>query len=405
MIELGQSLITIALFILILGSLVLVHEVGHFVTARRARVRVLEFGVGFPPRARVLGRGKPDPEDLARPVVRPALPPGIEPDSPEAEAFYQAAAELDTSRQGTLYTLNWLPIGGFVKLEGEDGDNDSDPRAFSRARLPVKLLILVAGVTMNLLLAFVIFTGIALWGEPAVGVEIGEVVPDSPAASAGLEAGETIVTLNGHEYSAFGGRTAVMDLQDLAGQTVTLGIVKPDGTTETVTVTLRQPTTVNPGALGIKNASLTQVGTLRYSLTEAVALGAERTVDAFGLILVGLGDLARSIVTDPTAEPPAAGPVGIAVELGDVLWGLGPLYVLYLAGLLSANLALVNILPFPPLDGGRMLVIVLKAIPRFGSRISLRAEQLTYAVGFVALFTFLIWITVFDIARQVSSTP
>ena len=79
--------------------------------------------------------------------------------------------------------------------------------------------------------------------------------------------------------------------------------------------------------------------------------------------------------------------------------------MLYLAALLSANLALVNILPFPPLDGGRMLVIVLKAIPRYGRRISLRAEQLTYAVGFVALFTFLIWITVFDIAKQVSGTP
>jgi regulator of sigma E protease len=405
MIGFGQSLVTIALFILILGSLVLVHEVGHFVTARWARVRVLEFGIGFPPRARVLGRGKPDPEDLARPVVAPALPPGIEPGSPEAEAFLQTAAELDTSRQGTLYTLNWLPIGGFVKLEGEDGDNASDPRAFSRARLPIKLLILVAGVTMNLLLAFAIFTGIALWGEPAVGVHIGEVVPGSPAETAGLAAGDTIVTLNGHEYSAFGGRTAVQDLQALAGQTVTLGIEDFDGATETVTVTLRQPTDAEPGALGIKNASLVQVGTITYGFTDAVALGAERTVDAFGLILVGLGDLARSIVTDPTTAPPASGPVGIAVELGDVLWGLGPLYVLYMAGLLSANLALVNILPFPPLDGGRMLVIVLKAIPRYGSKISLRAEQLTYAVGFVALFTFLIWITVFDIARQVSSTP
>ena len=81
------------------------------------------------------------------------------------------------------------------------------------------------------------------------------------------------------------------------------------------------------------------------------------------------------------------------------------MYVIYLTALLSANLALVNILPFPPLDGGRMLVIVLKAIPRYGRRISLRAEQLTYAVGFVALFTFLIWITVFDIAKQVSGTP
>ena len=134
-------------------------------------------------------------------------------------------------------------------------------------------------------------------------------------------------------------------------------------------------------------------------------LGAKRTVQAFSLILVGLGELARSIVSDPTAAPPASGPVGIAVELGNVLWGLGPMYVIYLTALLSANLALVNILPFPPLDGGRMLVIVLKAIPRYGRRISLRAEQLTYAVGFVALFTFLIWITVFDIAKQVSGTP
>ena len=145
---------------------------------------------------------------------------------------------------------------------------------------------------------------------------------------------------------------------------------------------------------------------MSYPPAEAVALGAQRTVDAFSMILGGLGDLGRSIVTDPTTAPPAAGPVGIAVQIGDILWSLGPLYVLYMAGLLSANLALVNILPFPPLDGGRMLVILLKAIPVYGKRISVRAEQLTYAVGFVALFTFLIWITVFDVAKQIGgATP
>ncbi len=120
------------------------------------------------------------------------------------------------------------------------------------------------------------------------------------------------------------------------------------------------------------------------------------------MIAAGLADLGKSIVTNPTTAPPAAGPVGIAVQLGDILWQLGPLYVIYMAGLLSANLALVNVLPFPPLDGGRMLVIILKAIPGVGPRISLRAEQLTYMLGFVALFGFLIWITVFDIARQVT---
>jgi regulator of sigma E protease len=401
-----QSAITILLFIFILGALVLIHELGHFVTARWAKVRVLEFGIGFPPRAKVLGRGKPDPEDLARPPTPPALPPGIEPGSAEALAFLEVAEQVETDRSGTLYTLNWLPIGGFVKLEGEDGDAANDPRSFGRARLPVKMGILVAGVTMNLLLAFVIFTGIALWGEPSIGVTIDAVSPGSPAEQVGLVAGDTIVTLDGEQYSAFGARGAVTnDLLAHAGQTVALGVLHADGTTEEITVTLRVPTAQQAGALGISSRIAIEVDTINYTLPEAIQLGAQRTVDAFGLILGGLADLGRSIVTDPTTPPPASGPVGIAVELGDVLWGLGPLYVLYLAALLSANLALVNILPFPPLDGGRMLVILLKAVPRYGTRISLRAEQLTYAVGFVALFTFLIWITVFDIAKQVSGTP
>ncbi len=402
---LAQSTITALLFILILGALVLIHELGHFVTARWAKVRVLEFGIGFPPRAKVLGRGNPDPEDVALPTAPPPLPPGVQPGSAEAEAFLATAARLDAERTGTLYTLNWLPIGGFVKLEGEDGDNTNDPRSFAKARLPIKMGILIAGVTMNLLLAFAIFTGIALWGEPAIGVTIETVTPGSPAEAAGIVSGDTIVTLNGKQYSAFGAPGSVTgDLRAHAGQTVVIGVQHADGTTEDLTVTLRVPTGTQVGALGISSRTGLEVGTIRYSLPEAVRLGAQRTADAFSLILVGLGDLAHSMITDPTAPPPASGPVGIAVELGNVLWGLGPLYVLYLTALLSANLALVNILPFPPLDGGRMLVILLKAVPRYGSRISLRAEQLTYAVGFVALFTFLIWITVFDIANQVGGT-
>ena len=290
-------------------------------------------------------------------------------------------------------------------MEGEDGDDTKDPHSFANAKLPVKMGILIAGVTMNLLLAFAIFTGIALWGEPAIGVEFATVVPGSPAAGAGLESGDTLVSINGMEYSAFNRQLPVDDLRALAGQSVTLGIVHADGASEDVVVTLRVPENADQGALGISGLKITQIGTITYAPAEAVALGATRTTDAFGMILGGLGDLGHSIVTDPTTAPPASGPVGIAVELGNILWGLGPLYVLYMAGLLSANLALVNILPFPPLDGGRMLVILLKAIPRYGKRISLRAEQLTYALGFVALFTFLIWITVFDVAKQIGPTP
>jgi regulator of sigma E protease len=404
-------LVTIALFIVILGGIVLFHELGHFITARLAKVRVLEFGIGFPPRAKVLGTGKPSKEDVATAAERRAAALAA------AEDDYARDAILDqepVAPQGTQYTLNWLPIGGFVKLEGEDGDHADDPRSFARAKLPVKLGILVAGVLMNLLLSVAIFTGIAWFASPYVGITFETVEPGSPAAAAGLEGGDAIVTVNGTSFnffSVYDGNTTLDEVRGLAGQEVTLGILHPDGTTEDVVVTLRtaEEIAAGKGALGIRAApqGFEFVFLDQYAgrpFPEAVRIGVAETGRWFGLILDGLSGLAGSIVEDPTQAPPVSGPVGIATSLGDVFRNSGVVMTLYVAGILSANLALVNILPFPPLDGGRMLVIVLKAIPRFGQRISLRAEQLTYAIGFVALFTFLIWITVFDIANQVGGS-
>jgi regulator of sigma E protease len=354
-----QSLITIVLFIAILGILVVIHEIGHFVTARLANVRVLEFGVGFPPRAKVL-RNKGE----------------------------------------TLYTLNWLPIGGFVKLEGEDGDGADDPRSFSVQPWWKKMVILVAGVVMNVLLAFAIFTSIALIGDPTIGVRVGEVQPGSPAEGAGIVAGDAIVSLDGGYYNAFDGDPLLVSLQGKAGETVEVGLEHADGSSSTVTVTLRdaQAVAAGQGALGVSGlTAMTTDVSFNYTFVEAIQVGWDRTVQALGLIWNGLGQLVSSIVTDPTQPPPVSGPVGIATEIGDIFWQLGPLLTLYVAGILSANLAVVNILPFPPLDGGRMLMITLKRV--FGARISLRAEQLTYMVGFVFLFAFLIWITGFDILR------
>ena len=355
-----QSIITILLFILILGGLVVIHELGHFITARLANVRVLEFGVGFPPRARVL-RNKGE----------------------------------------TVYTLNWLPIGGFVKLEGEDGDEANDPRSFSAQSLWKKLTILVAGVTMNVLLAFGIFTGIALIGDPTIGLRIGAVQPDSPAATAGIVAGDVVASVDGQYYGAFSGTSPLTALRAKAGQTVTLGIQNPDGTTNIVSTTLRTPEDVaaGKGALGVSDltAATTSVS-IYYDPAQAVQIGATRTVDALGLIVGGLAMLVDAIANRPTEPPPVSGPVGIATQLGDVFWQLGPIMTLYVAGVLSANLAVVNILPFPPLDGGRMLMITLKRF--FGERISLRAERLTYMVGFLFLFAFLIWVTGYDIIRS-----
>ena len=132
-------------------------------------------------------------------------------------------------------------------------------------------------------------------------------------------------------------------------------------------------------------------------LPTALRVGATQTAQWMGLIVGGLGLLVSSVAADPTAPPPVAGPVGIATQIGQIFFGAGPIMTLYVAGILSANLAVVNILPFPPLDGGRMLMITLKKV--FGTRISVRAEQMTYLVGFVFLFAFIIWVTGFDLAR------
>jgi regulator of sigma E protease len=375
-----QGAITIALFILILGGLVVIHELGHFFMARFFGIRVLEFGVGFPPRARVL-----------------------------------------RSKGETLYTLNWLPIGGFVRLEGEDGDSE-DPRSFSVQRLWKKLVVLVAGVGMNLLLAFVIFFGIALLATPQGGLTFAEVQAGSPAEAAGLKANETVLAIDGQPFDLFpspdAGRAAIAALRDRAGETVTLTVLGTDEVVREVQVALRPvEVAAENGALGIRGAQLVfSGGYAGKDIVTALGAAAVWTVSAFTLILNGLADLVGSIVSNPAQAPPVSGPVGIAVQVGDVFWQLGPIFTLYLAGLLSANLALVNILPFPPLDGGRMLVLVLKSLLVRGGRVlraagvrvngpsaetAISVERLTYLVGFVFLFGFLIWITYFDIARQV----
>lgn len=364
--DVGRTLVTIILFFGILGALVVIHELGHFVVAKLFRVRVLEFGIGFPPRARVL----------------------------------RQSGE-------TVYTLNWLPIGGFVKLEGEDGDDAHDPRSFSAQGLARKLLILVAGVVMNVVLAWAIFTGIAMTGDPAVGIYVPYVEPGSPAASAGIQVGDVIERVDGQAFGAFGPGSVLAQIHDSAGRTVQL-TVRRGGEVVSLTATLRRADQVvaGQGALGIGKAGTLPLeprstpDRINYTPGVALGLGLQRTESAMRLIIDGVGQLATAIVTKPTEPPPAAGPVGIATQIGDVFWTLGPIVTLYLAGILSANLAVVNVLPFPPLDGGRMLILLIKRMA--GSRLSLRVERLTYLVGFAMLLAFLVWVTGFDIARGLS---
>ncbi|MFN8518462.1 MAG: M50 family metallopeptidase [Chloroflexota bacterium] len=364
--------INILTLLVILVTLVVLHELGHFVVARLAGVRVHEFGIGFPPRAAILHRGKE-----------------------------------------TVYSLNWLPIGGFVRLEGEDGESE-DPRSFVRQPLHTRLLILLAGVAMNFLLAWGIFTFIAATGDPVVGVRVSFVQPGSPAASIGLvggtqvgttddgvaiydETGDLIIAIDGQHFPVFANPANPSDpalsyLRAHAGETVTLTVRHQDGHVQDLTVTLRSPEEATNGALGIGIQTFTTDDTVQHPIADAVGIGFQRTVDAATLILRGLQDLLRNL-----ANPPVQGPVGMVDTVGAYRTQLPPVFLLWLVGVLSANLAVVNALPLPPLDGGRAAMAILKRL--FGTRISPLFEQRAYLIGWLGLMGFLVWITMFDIRR------
>ena len=388
--NIANSLINIVLVLAILVALVVIHEFGHFVMARLAGVRVHEFGIGLPPRALTYHQG------------------------PE-----------------TAYTLNWLPIGGFVRLEGEDGDRAEDPRSFSHKPLKVRTIILLAGVAMNLLLAFVIFVFIAGFADPSVDIRLDGLAPATtsghvaPAAAAGLrpsakvggtadapiydDSGDLITAIDGHQFAWFDAgpsgepNAGILYIKAHSGQQVTLSLLHADGTTQDVNVLINTADVANnaplvdgkttgQGALGIVGWRYDAGPPISRSLTDALSLGAQRTVEAATTVITAVGGLIGNL-----ASPQVAGPIGIVGIVGQVRTENPPIFLVYLVALLSANLAVINTLPIPPLDGGRVLVGVIKKV--VGPRLSTRAEAATYLVGFGLLIAFILWISYFDITR------
>jgi regulator of sigma E protease len=350
----------IPVLLVILVALVLVHELGHFIVARLTGIRVLEFGIGFPPRAKVLGH---DHE--------------------------------------TEYTLNWLPIGGFVRLEGEESDSD-DPRSMGNAPLRHQLLVMVAGVFMNLVTAVLLLFAVAWIFNPMVQPTVVSIVADSPAQSAGVHAGDTMISIDGHTRSFLDFGADPIDpwrtyLLNHAGQTVTLVLADSAGQQRTVQAHLRVPDAQHEGALGVSMG-------FSFAYTpgnpvDAMGTAINGTYKALGLVLVALGDVGGQIATNPTHGPSGVqGPVGIASDVGHLLsQNDAPMLLLMLAGILSANLALVNILPFPPLDGGKVAVLVVKRL--FGKSGVGALEIATNVIGFGLLMAFIAWISYFDIIR------
>lgn len=354
-------LVVLGLILFVL--LVVVHEFGHFIVAKRSGVEVEEFGIGFPPRAKLL-----------------------------------------TKKNGTEYTLNWLPIGGFVKLKGEH-DAATEKGSFGAARFSQKVKIIAAGVLMNWLSAIVIFTILALVGMPQLidkqfsvksdrtvtkqQVFVGAVEPDSPAQKAGLEQGDELVSINSRPITS--SAQLHTTTTDEAGKKVILEF-RHDGVTQSVPVKLRDNT--SKGNLGVSPGDRTLVRATWSAPIVGVGTTAQFTIATFKGLFGAVANLFMGHGSEASAS--VTGPVGIVVILKD-LASQGLVFVLFLIGVISVSLAVMNVLPIPALDGGRLFVMGLYRVRK--KPLSKETEEKIHGTGMLVLLALAILVTIIDIRR------
>lgn len=372
-------MIQVFIFLLVLSVLVLVHEAGHYIAARIFGVKAEEFGYGFPPRA--IG------------FVR-------------TERGWKKVAGRDrTPYKNTVWSLNWLPLGGFVRLKGESGEGMGDDDSFLTKSGWQKFIILAAGVFMNWILAALIFTSGFAIGVPAEidglpasaivneqRVEIVEVVAKSAAESAGLKQGDQIITINGQVPSNADASRIILGDQTEKGLPLTLEI-KRDGALQTIQATPAFLEALGKPGLGV---ALANIGTVRFPVHLAVVQGVTVTAQYTWLIMNGFVSLVADLFGDRKLAGEVSGPIGIAVLTGHVasqgFWSL-----MQFAALLSLNLAVINFLPIPALDGGRALFVVVESLRR--RRNNPRFEAAIHQAGFVALLILILLVTAQDLNR------
>ncbi len=345
-------LVGIIATVLVIGLLVLVHELGHFTTARLFGIQVDEFGIGFPPRLFAVRRG------------------------------------------GTDYTINAIPLGGFVRMLGENGDS-LNPRSFGAQPAWQRCVVLAAGAVINLIAGLLLFfVVLAVIGLPVPLAHLQAVSPGSPAATV-LRAGDTIVAVNGHPVRFY------TDLRDQInrdlGHPVTLKVQRA-GTTLQVRLVPRVHVPAGQGALGVVlgGAYANQVVSPGEAALMSLSTPVSMVQQMWGLV-------SSPVVRQQSGG--VSGPVGIAratsTAANDVPHdGWAPL--LELAGLLSLNFAIVNLLPLPALDGGRLAIVIFGAARR--RRVTPQVEGTIHAVGMVLLLLLMVAITYQDIANWLSST-
>lgn len=366
-------IITIIIFILILSILVMLHELGHFLMAKRAGIGVEEFGFGLPPRA----WGK--------------------------------------KVNGTIYSINWLPFGGFVRLVGEDlgDDRTSEKNSFQVKSLTQRIVVVVAGVFANLILAVVIFYVVLFalgfkvslpliidhqfkFVNQTKQVLVADVGANSAASNAGIKVTDSIIFAAGEKIESIDGlQKVVRASQD---REIELVLENPvNNEKRTVMVKPQYNKEVNAAAIGV---NLGELAVLNYeTFPQKIFAGFSHSYNTMVYSLKIFGQLVgysiRERDLDPVAEN-VSGPVGIAKITSQAV-ALGPISVLQLVGLLSLNLAFMNILPIPALDGGRLAFLVIEAVTR--KKVNPKIEKWVHSVGFAILIGLIVLVTYNDILK------
>ena len=359
-------ILTVLIFIVILGVLVFVHELGHFWIAKRNGVRIDEFGFGFPPRIFGIKKGE------------------------------------------TIYSINAIPLGGFVKIYGEEGEGVSQPRSFMCKSAWQKARILFAGVGMNFLLAVFLFSLGHFIGLPTAidesqvsqypnaKLQIVGLANDSPAANAGMLAGDFVASVKNSEGRVLDGIKMPGEFQEFVagekGKDIKI-IVERGGSKTELVMTPRVAPPSDQGPLGVELAS---VANIRLAWYQAIWQGFLTTISLAWLLVSTLYLIIRNLFVIGRVNIDVVGPVGIFNITGQAVT-MGFIYLLQLTAMLSINLAVINAFPFPALDGGRGLFLLIEKIK--GSPIKIRTANLVNSIGFALLIALMVFITFRDITK------
>jgi len=377
-------MLTAIYLIIIILLLVIVHELGHFWAARKTKVMVEEFGFGLPPRA----------------------------------------CSIKSKKTNTIYSLNWLPIGGFVRLKGELGgevrngptENSADPDSFSSKNIWQRAIIISGGILMNFVLAIVLFSIGYIIGLPQeinsdnmasskleskfakiedAKIHISAVLPNTPATKAQLQAKDIIIDIDGEKFSTINNLRNY--LSSRKGKEVLVQIKRGDAKIFKQIAPQQIPESSVVG-LGV---GLYHTGTVSYPIYITPVAGFLRTYDISKEMIIALYDLVKNLITGAkvnTAD--IAGPVGIVSLISDIS-KLGFVYILQFTALLSINLAIINFIPFPALDGGRFLFLAIEGVR--GKKVNEKTEAMFHNVGFALLMILILVVTYNDIVRLMSN--